>query len=235
MMDKPLEEELNKLQESLSYLADIIGKGLKPDKSTIKDILSKVNYNGNLEWAIGVVDQVIPIMERATKDTNNTDKEEIIADFESLGIKHFPAILAFEKLKPVKLTIEPQFIDFGCLKPDENGNATIKITGGRIEGKVQASRQIIANLVNTDEKNAILKLTLTAGSIGQSFSGQIVLQSKNNEFTIPVKAEWGISCPFCGNRNMKVLVIDKKPKYLACNCPKGSKIVFPMDFWKHDR
>jgi hypothetical protein len=129
---EPTEEELKKLQEAIAALADSISGGMKPGKAALDEIIIKVHLNNNHDWILAILERACPILERAHNDIHGTEKNKIIVELESLGMKKFPAILTYDKTKPKPPSAEPDFIDFGHIKAGNESNRTFKVTGGTI-------------------------------------------------------------------------------------------------------
>ncbi|OGO20908.1 MAG: hypothetical protein A2144_04425 [Chloroflexi bacterium RBG_16_50_9] len=129
---KPTEEELSKLQESLSLLADIISDGINPDKAALEKIILRVGLNSNHQWIRNILERAYPLLERAHNDVHGNEKKLIVAELEALGMKNFPAILTYDKAKPKPLSAEPQFIDFGCLELGKDADRNLRVTGGAV-------------------------------------------------------------------------------------------------------
>ena len=58
MDTKPTEEELNKVQEAISLLAEIVSSEIKPDKQSVEKILHNVGLN-NGDWAREIMERLI--------------------------------------------------------------------------------------------------------------------------------------------------------------------------------
>jgi hypothetical protein len=129
---EPTEEELNKLQEAVASLADSISGGIKPNKAALDEIIVKVHLNNNHDWILAILERACPILERAHNDIHGAEKNRIIEELEVLGMKKFPAILTYDKTKPKPPSAEPDFIDFGHIKPGNESNRTFRVTGGTI-------------------------------------------------------------------------------------------------------
>ncbi|QYY58446.1 hypothetical protein [Dehalococcoides mccartyi] len=127
---EPTENELNKLQEAISYLADLISEEVKPNKSVLEEIVLKVGLNNHHDWINNILECACPILEKAHNDIHSVEKEVIIAELERLGIKKFPAILTYDKAKSKPPSSNQQRIDFLKLKLGIGENFTLKVTGG---------------------------------------------------------------------------------------------------------
>lgn len=90
------------------------------------------------------------------------------------------------------LSVEPHGIDFGCLKPGEGANATLRVSGGPSQAIVHNDRLRITPSKFGSE-NIEVQLTLLGGSAGELIWDDIVLQGDNGELKVLVTARWGIA------------------------------------------
>lgn len=87
--------------------------------------------------------------------------------------------------------VEPESINFGCLKPGEGGTATLKATGGT--GQVVVNNDYLkVGPSSFNLENSELKLMLLAGSAGELIWDSIILQGESGEVRVLVTARWGI-------------------------------------------
>ncbi len=207
---EPTEEELNKLQESLSYLADSISGGIKPNKAALDEIILKVGLNSNHDWIRDILERACPILERAHNDVRGTEKDLIITELEALGMKKFPAILTYDKAKPKPLSVEPKLIDFGGLKPGKEANATLKVTGGVVK-EISGGKRVKLNLLRASDGSTLIKVIVSGGSAGETFQDHIIIKGDEGELKVQVNAQWEKSIE-------KPIPIEKEPAFLSW-CP----------------
>ena len=87
------------------------------------------------------------------------------------------------------LRTEPRSIDFGNLGPGEGGSVTLNVYGG--PGKVSVrSDQLKVSPTQWQEGQNNLEITLLGGSSGELIWDELILQSDNQELTVPVTARW---------------------------------------------
>ena len=185
----PTEEELSKLHEALSYLADLISDGLNPNKAALEKILQKVSLNSNHQWIRNILERACPILQRAHDDVDGTEKKLIVGELEALGMKNFPAILTYDKAKPKPLSVEPPLINFGCLKLGEGANTTLKVSGGLVKDVIN-NRRLEVSLLQTDSGTTLVKIQLSQGNSGESFNDEIILRCDRGDLKVPVAARW---------------------------------------------
>jgi len=87
------------------------------------------------------------------------------------------------------LKVEPENIDFGCLKPGEGGNVTLKVCGGPGDVLVHTDQLKIVP-INFGIENSELQVTLLAGSAGELIWDNIVVKGENGELSLLVTARW---------------------------------------------
>lgn len=84
---------------------------------------------------------------------------------------------------------EPETIDFGCLKPGEGGNITLKVCGGPADVMTHTDRlQIVPSNFGTEDSEA--QVTLLPGSAGDLIWDNVILRGDNGEVLILVTARW---------------------------------------------
>lgn len=185
----PTEDELSKLHEALSYLADLISDGLNPNKAALEKILQKVSLNSNHQWIRNILESACPILQRAHDDVDDTERKLIVGELEALGMKSFPAILTYDKAKPKPFSVEPQFVDFGCLKLGKEANATLKVTGGTVK-EVLGTKRVKLNLIRTGDGCTLVKVMLSGNSAGESLHDHIVIKGDKDELKVQITALW---------------------------------------------
>ena len=243
---KPTEEELSKLQESLSLLADLISDGTNPDKAALEKVLLRVGLNSNHQWIRNMLERACPLLERAHNDVHGNEKKLIVAELEALGMKNFPAILTYDKAKPKPLSVEPPLVNFGCLKLGEGANTTLKVSGGLVKDVV-SNRRLKISLLHPDSGTTLVKIQLSEGNAGESFKDEVVLRCDRGELKVPVSARWEKApeepprlsyCPICkiSKKSLFWNYIDKKYECLNLECkavgPSLDKLTSPYKAYK---
>jgi hypothetical protein len=87
------------------------------------------------------------------------------------------------------LSVEPHGIDFGCLKPREGANATLRVNGGPGQVIVHNDRLRVTP-PKFGQESTELQLILLGGSAGELIWDDIVLQGDNDELKVLVTARW---------------------------------------------
>ena len=226
-MDFEPEDELNKLQEALGHLADLISGGIKPNKAALYEIIQIVGLNGKHDWARDILERACPILDRAHNDLRGTEQDLIITELQALGMKKFPAIITYDKAKPKPLTVEPKLIDFGCLKLGKEGNATLKVTGGIVK-EVFGGKRMKLNLIRAGDGSTLIKVILLGGSAGESFQDNIVIKGDKGELRVQISAQWEkpvekeppfrSRCPICDPKvHRKTLFYAKGQRRYRCS------------------
>lgn len=216
---KPTEEELNKLQEALSYLAESISGGIKSNKATLDEIIQKVGLNSHHDWVRDRLERACPILERAHSDVRGTEKDLIITELEALGMKKFPAILTYDKARPQPFSVEPRRIDFGCLKLGEEANTTLKVIGGVVK-EASAGKRLKLNLLKSSDGSTLIKVIASGGSAGESFQDYLIIKSDKSELKIPVNVRW----EKLSQKPPENLFNEKEPPQLSW-CPTHGDVV----------
>jgi len=91
---------------------------------------------------------------------------------------------------PLKnILVQPENINYGCLKPGENATATLRVSGGSGKVVVNSDHLKVTPLSFSAENNE-LQVVLLAGSAGELIWDSITLQSETNEVKVPVTARW---------------------------------------------
>lgn len=87
------------------------------------------------------------------------------------------------------LKIEPESIDFGCLKPGQGGNIALKVSGGPCDilGYGDHFKILPTNFGMEDTE---IQMTLLPGSVGDLIWDNIVLKGENEEVSLLVTARW---------------------------------------------
>lgn len=229
------EEKLNRLLPALEPIAEHIGTGNMPDKHALEAILLRIGVERE-EWALEELKCWSRILEQAHTASNVTEKAAIIEELKGRRIPEFPAILAVESASGKPLTVEPQSIDFGYLRPGEEANATLKVSGGPVKITVRNSK-LKVTLLNPGAGNTLVKVMLSAGSAGESLQDNILLQGHRGELEVPVAARWQKEppllqrCPACGEKSLFWDRYHKKYECLNLDCeaegPSPNKLVRP--------
>jgi len=225
---QPSEEELNKLPEALSHLANLISTDIAPDEPALKKILSEVGLNGK-GWALERLELWCTILVRARSDLSNSEKDSIMADLEAQGmgkIRQGHAFFAYDKVKPKPISVYPEFVDLGLLDPGEGADRTLEVTQGTVK-KVFSSKSLKVNLINTSSGKTLIKVAVSGGNAGESLNGEVILRGDRGELKVPVTVRWKTRqeeppllswCPDCGPAHMhkKSLFYNKYTKRYEC-------------------
>ena len=84
---------------------------------------------------------------------------------------------------------EPENVDFGCLKPGEGGNITLKVCGGPADVLTHTDQlQIVTP--NFGAEGCEVQVTLLPGSAGDLIWDNVILRGDNDEVSILVTARW---------------------------------------------
>lgn len=87
------------------------------------------------------------------------------------------------------LRVEPNIIDFGCLKPGEQKTKILKVSGG--SGKVIVNNpQIKVSPSSFNNENNELQIKLVSEAAGELIWDDIVLHGENNQIKVVVIAHW---------------------------------------------
>jgi len=221
MSNQLSEEKLNKLLLALSPLAKHIATGNMPDQDALKQVLLSVGAERE-EWALEELELWSKILQQAPTVSNDDEKAAIIAKLQGRGIPEAPAILAVDAAIPPPLIVQPQNIDFGCLKPEEGANATLKVRGKLVRATVRNNR-LKVTLLDLGSGNSLVKVQLLAGSAGESLQDNIRLEGERGKLTVFVTAQWKKEppmlqyCPSCGHKSLFWNRYDKK---FECLNPK---------------
>jgi len=225
---QPSEEELNKLPEALSLLANLIGSGVTPDKSALKRILSQAGLDGQV-WALERLEVWSTILVRAHNDQDESEKNSIMAELQAQGmgiIRQGHAFFAYDKVRPRPISVNPEFIDLGLLDEGEGADRTLEVIGGTIK-EVLSSKSLKVNPIKTSSGKTLIKVIVAGGRPGESLNGEIILRGdKNDECRVPVRARWKAKqeeppllswCPDCADRiKKKSLFYNKTARKYEC-------------------
>lgn len=91
--------------------------------------------------------------------------------------------------RAVPLSVDPQSIDFGSLKPGHGANATLKVSGKAGQVIVQSDRLRVTPASFGAESNE-LQLMLLGGAAGELLWDDILLQWDAGELKVLVTARW---------------------------------------------
>lgn len=235
MSDRLPEDKLNELLPCLGPMAELISVGSKIDRQTLVNITSEMGIDGK-EWAFTELEMWGGIL---VKCRNKSDtKDNIVAELRNRGIPEFPAMLAYESAKPKPLTIEPKFVDFGCLKLGEGASTTLQANGEPIV-RVIAGNRLKITLLKSGPAKTLVKLQLSSGTSGESIREEIVLRGSTGEVKVTVAARWEEErprlsyCPVCkiSKKSLFWNYVDKKYECLNLQCkatgPELDKLVSP--------
>lgn len=193
------EERLSNLLPALSLLAQAIGTGNMPDKPALEAILLRVDVERE-EWALGELECWSRLLDQARTASNVSEQAAIIEALKGRGIPETSASLATDVAigsghpeKPSEsvtpFSVEPQSIDFGCLKPGEQMNATLKVRGGPGKIIVHNDRLNVAPSRFGSETTE-LQVTLLRGSAGELIYDNILVQAESGELKVLVVGWW---------------------------------------------
>jgi len=90
-------------------------------------------------------------------------------------------------LSPLK--VEPDNIDFGCLRPGKSESATIRVSGGPGTA-VAPNDQLMIVPSNFSSEDTELRVTLSGGSAGELIWDTIVLKGNKEELSVLVTGRW---------------------------------------------
>jgi hypothetical protein len=230
------EEKLNKLLPALSLLAKRIGAGVTPAQHALKEILLSIGVQEE-GWALQELELWSRKLQQARTVSNDDEKTVIAAELQNRGIPSAPAILAVDAALPPPLIVEPQNINFGCLKPGEGANATLRVSGGSVKVIVRNNRFKVI-LLDLGSGNSLVKVQLLAGSAGESLQDNVLLQGERGELKVLVTAQWEKEppllqyCPQCKRKSLFWNRYDKKFECLNLDCkaegPSLDKLAKPQ-------
>lgn len=92
-------------------------------------------------------------------------------------------------IRATSLSVEPQGIDFGNLKPGDGANATLRVSGGPGQVIVHSDRLRVTP-ISFGSESTELQLTLLSGSVGELIWDDILLQGDAAELKVLVTARW---------------------------------------------
>lgn len=222
MSDRLPEDKLNELLPCLGPVAELLSISSEIDRQSLIKVMSDVGINGE-EWAIAELELWGSILSKCREKSHT--KETIIAELRSRGIPEFPAMLAYESAKPKPLTVEPRFIDFGCLKFGEGASATLQANGEPVV-EVKAGNRLKITLLKSGPAKTLVKLQLSSGAGGESIREEVVLQGNTGEVRVTVTARWEEErprlsyCPVCkiSKKSLFWNYVDKKYECLNLEC-----------------
>ena len=240
MSDRLSEDKLNKLLPCLKPLAEFISVGEKIDRQTLFNITAEMKLKGE-ELAFAELELWGSILHKCRGKPSN--KDVVVAELQNRGIPVFSAILAYESAKPKPLTIEPVFVDFGCLKFGEGASTTLQASGEPIVETIAGSRLKIT-LLKSGPAKTLVKLQLSSSASGESVTEEIILRCNTGEVKVTVTARWEEERPrlsYCqeckiSNRGIAVKSVfwnyrDKQYECLNLKCkatgPELDKLVSP--------
>jgi len=235
MSDRLPEDKLNELLPCLGPMAEIISVGNKLVRQSLVNIMSEMGINGE-EWAFAELELWGSILCKC-RDKSHT-KDAIVTELRNRGIPEFPVMLAYESAKPKPLTIEPKFVDFGCLKFGGGASTTLQASGEPIVEAIAGSRLKIT-LLKSGPAKTLVKLQLSSSASGESVKEEIILRGNTGEVRVTVTARWEEErprlsyCPVCkiSKKSLFWNYVDKKYECLNLECkatgPDLDKLVSP--------
>lgn len=214
---EPKEDDWNKLMEALALLADLVSRGIRPDKAASDEIIQKVDLNNKHDWALDKLKLAYPILERAYRDIHDIEKDMIIKELEALGVKKFPAIFTIERAKPQPFAVEPRLISFG-LKLGEEANTTLTVTGGIVK-EASAGKHLDIHIYPGKNGSTLIKVKASGGSAGESLQDYIIIKGDKGELKVPVNVQWEKSTEKPIMRAIeKSIPVENEPPFLSW-CP----------------
>lgn len=94
-----------------------------------------------------------------------------------------------EGLSKIPFSVAPLAIDFGCLKPGDGANATLRVSGGPGQVIVQSDRLRVTPVSFGSESTEVC-LMLLGGSAGELIWDNILVRANNAELKVLVTARW---------------------------------------------
>jgi len=235
MSDRLSEDKLNELLPCLGPMAELISVGSKIDRQILVNITSEMGIDGKA-WVFAELELWSSILIKC--QSKSCTKDVIVAELQNRGIPEFPAVLAYESAKPKPLTIEPKFVDFGCLKFGEGASTTLQASGEPIVEAIAGSR-LKLTLLKSGPAKTLVKLQLSSSASGESVKEEIILRGNTGEVRITVTARWEEErprlsyCPVCkiSKKSLFWNYVDKKYECLNLECkatgPDLDKLVSP--------
>jgi len=233
MSDKLPEDRLNELLPCLGPVAELLSVSNEFDRQSLIKVMSDVGINWE-EWALAEMELWGNILCKCRDKSHN--RGAIIAELRSRGVPEFPAMLAYESAKPKPLTIEPKFVDFGCLKFGEGASITLQASGEPVV-KAIASNRLKITLLKSGPAKTLVKLQLSSGTSGESIREEIVLRGSTGEVRVTVTARWEEErprlsyCPVCKKKSLFWNYLDRIYECLNLECkatgPDLDKLVSP--------
>jgi len=235
MSDRLPEGKLNELLPCLGPIAELISIGEKLERQILVNIISEIGINEE-EWAFSELELWGNILVKCRDKLSN--KDAVVTELRNRGIPEFPAMLAYESARPRSLTIEPKFIDFGCLKFGEGASTTLQASGEPIVKVVGGSRLKIT-LLKSGPAKTLVKLQLSGGASSEPIKEEIILRGNTGEVRVTVTARWEEErprlsyCPVCkiSKKSLWWNYRDKQYECLNLECkatgPDIDKLVSP--------
>jgi hypothetical protein len=221
MNSKLPEEKLVELLPGLKRLAELVSAGELLDRREFLSITSEIGIDGG-DWALDELEIWSQILIK--HKGNPHAKEAIVTELYERGVPEFPAMLACDLAKPKPITVDPAFIDFGCLEIGDVVTKMITVSGEHIK-KVEClgSRRLKITLLNK-LGTTLVQVQASNGTAGEIIKDEIILQSNTSELRVSVAAHWAAEppllswCPVCGpeNINKKSLFYNKYDKRYEC-------------------
>ena len=87
------------------------------------------------------------------------------------------------------LSVEPPSIDFGCRKPGDGANATLRVSGGPGQVIVHSDRLKVTP-ISFGSESTELQLTLLDGAVGELIWDDVLLRGGSGELKVLVTARW---------------------------------------------
>jgi len=231
------EDKLNKLLPALRPLAEYVSAGDTIDRRTLLDILSSVGVDRE-DWALQELQRWGNILMKAHSASTDAEKNAIESELQNRGISISHSQLAVFLAGPQPLSVEPQYIDFGCLTPGQGADATLTVSGGSVKATVRNNR-LKLTLLSRGSGVTLVKVILSGGSAGKSLRDSIILQGGGGELEVPVVARWEEPprpprlqvCRQCNEKSLFWNFVDKKYECLNLKCkaegPSPDKLVRP--------
>lgn len=254
------DEKINRLLPALSLLAEDIGKRVSINTDSLRKFLVSVGQEeggGTLTefelWA--------KTLEKVRDNPNDNQKNDTIDKLKKRGIPEFPAMLAvyvvtnqqdraaepqlscfsnaYDAAKTNPLIVEPERVNFGCLKYGEEASSNLQVFGEPVIEVVGGSRLNITLLPYGPTKT-LVKLRLCSGNAGESFTEEIILRGITSEARVTVTASWEQErlrlsyCPICkiSRKSLFWNCVNKKYECLNLKCkatgPELDKLVSPF-------
>jgi len=222
MSDRLPEDKLSELLPCLGPVAELIGTGEKLGRRLLVKITSENGIDAE-EWVFAELEIWSSILCKCREKSHT--KDAIVAELKNRGIPEAPALLAYEWAKPKPLMVEPDFVDFGCLKLGEEPSTTLQASGEPVIQPI-ASNRVKITLLKSGPNKTLVKLQLKGGGGGESFREEIILRGNTGEVRVTVTAHWEEErprlsyCPVCkiSKKSLFWNFVDKKYECLNLEC-----------------